>query len=742
MSTPAIIVANPLPNLDLAANDADVQINVENVFSSEETPPLPITITVEDNSNTALVTANISGNTLTLSLVPDAFGTAIITLRGEDTNSAFANSSFTINVSPPPIDTFPLIVDFEDGGLPLGWEASGALPWIVNSLGIPSGGTGPLGDNTQPDGSGFYIYTEATGPNPGDQGVLLSRDIDLTSLNSPIMNVFYHMFGAGIGSLDVEVVDLTNSSTVTNVFTITGQQQLAADDPYIEAFSIDLSVFSSSVIQLRFVGTRGNAFTSDIAIDDISVSERSGDDLGVTAIEVSGDPFFSNAETVTVTVTNFGTTPQSNFPISYILDGGAQIDETFTETIAGNSTATYSFTTLADLSAAGNHTITALTGLVGDANASNDSFTQDFNTVPIISSFPYVEDLENVTGALPLGWAIDGTVVWALNSGTTPSGGTGPSVDNTIGDATGTYIFSETSGPVEGDEGAFTTGAFDVSGLATPTLEFFYHMFGVGIGSLDVEVMDVTNNTVTNVFTLSGQQQVAQTDPYLQARVDLSPFSSSIIQLRFISTRGVDFTGDIAIDDVSIFNLPDNDLAINNIATPPVTANGRTNEVIIEIINQGALAQSNFNVAYQFPGEAAVVETFTGTIQPGETATFTFAQTFTLTNIIGGYTFDALGDANATNDLQEFTGFSLVAVVNAFPYEESFESGIGGWFPALETGVLNSFELGTPSTTNINGASDGTQAWVTSLTGNYFNNEQSSILAPGFDFTTVDDPAF
>ena len=739
VSQPAVVVDTPLADVNLEANDADVQLNVENVFASNETPPLSITVSVDNNSDPSIVTTNITGNTLTLSLVPDAFGTAIITLRGEDSNGAFATSSFNVNVGPPPLSTFPLIVDFETGALPIGWEISGVLPWVINSGGTPSGSTGPLGDNTQSDGSGFYAYTEATGSNPGDQGVILSREIDLTSLTSPVMDIFYHMFGAGIGSLDVEVIDITNGGTVSSVFSISGPQQAAQADPYISEFSIDLSAFASSIIQLRFVGTRGDDFTSDIAIDDIRVFERPANDLGVTAIEVSADPFFSSAETVTVTVTNYGTDAQSNFPISYILDGGTQVDETFTQTVAANSTATYSFTTQADLSASGPHTITSFTGLIGDGNALNDSFTENFNTVPIIAAFPYVEDFESVTGALPAGWIAEGTLPWLLNSGDTPSGGTGPSADNTIGDATGTYIFTETSGFALDDTGSFTTGAFDISSLTAPTLEFFYHMFGGDIGQLDVEVLNLTNSTTTTVFTVQGPQQVAQSDPYIRGRVDLSSFSGNTIQLRFVSTRGDGFESDIAVDDISIFQLPDADLTLSAVNTTPLTLIGSPTDVIVEITNSGALAQSNFDVGYQLSGEAAVTETFTATIQPGETATYTFNTPVTV-GLNGVYTFDAFtqltGDANTSDDLLQFEGLSLVGS-SIFPYQESFETGNDGWF---STGINNSFELGTPANTIIDAASDGTQAWVTNLTGAYNINEQSFVIGPLFDFTNITDP--
>ena len=109
----------------------------------------------------------------------------------------------------------------EGGVLPTGYTTSGPFAWIIDAGGTPSGGTGPLVDNTTGTPAGFYIYTEATGGAAGDQGVLLTRQLDLSSLTNPVVEFNYHMFGAGIGSLDLEVVDVTNGTT-TNIFNIAG----------------------------------------------------------------------------------------------------------------------------------------------------------------------------------------------------------------------------------------------------------------------------------------------------------------------------------------------------------------------------------------------------------------------------------------------------------------------------------------------------------------------------------------
>ncbi|MDX9696167.1 MAG: PKD domain-containing protein, partial [Bacteroidales bacterium] len=72
-------------------------------------------------------------------------------------------------------------------------------------------------------------------------------------------------------------------------------------------------------------------------------------------------------------------------------------------------------------------------------------------------------------------------------------------------------------------------------------------------------------------------------------------------------------------------------------------------------------------------------------------------------------------------------------------YFQDFESGKGGWISELISNSV-SWEYGTPAKEIINSASSGSHAWVTQLTGNYSNNEQSMITSPCFIFEDIKRP--
>src|SRR5207249_748366 len=76
-------------------------------------------------------------------------------------------------------------------------------------------------------------------------------------------------------------------------------------------------------------------------------------------------------------------------------------------------------------------------------------------------------------------------------------------------------------------------------------------------------------------------------------------------------------------------------------------------------------------------------------------------------------------------------------VINTYPYLESFELGDGSFYAK---GTNSSWIWGTPSKTIINKAANGVKAWVTSLTGNYKNNETSYLYSPCFDLSGLSQP--
>lgn len=154
----------------------------------------------------------------------------------------------------------------------------------------------------------------------------------------------------------------------------------------------------------------------------------------------------------------------------------------------------------------------------------------------------YTEGFEGGLGS----WSDSGLdQPWTNNNGGTPSAGTGP-----LGAGTGTfYLYAETSGNGTGYPNrtfGVETSNFNVAQSVT----FDYHMFGPNIGTLEFQTQ--YQGVWTTRWSLTGQQQAAQGDPYTNQFIDLTPFQVEAV--RFFYTSGPNWDSDTAIDNVVIIS--------------------------------------------------------------------------------------------------------------------------------------------------------------------------------------------
>ncbi len=166
-------------------------------------------------------------------------------------------------------------------------------------------------------------------------------------------------------------------------------------------------------------------------------------------------------------------------------------------------------------------------------------FYEDFEAMTADS----VPDAQDSWASAPSSTAL---FSWRVNSGPTDSSGTGPLADHTS--RSGNFVFTEANDGASSDTTELISPSIDLSAALSPELSFYYHMYGTGTGTLGVEVN--AGAGYTNLWSLSGQQQTADTDPWRKASVDLSSYAGNTITIRFVGTKGADYLGDMAIDDV------------------------------------------------------------------------------------------------------------------------------------------------------------------------------------------------
>lgn len=346
-----------------------------------------------------------------------------------------------------------------------GWVNAGgdAMDWLVHAGPTSSSSTGPTGDHTS--GMGNYLYTETSGAACQlTEAHLVSPDFDLTTANPSVFEFWYHMYGATQGTLHI---DIDADGGGDGPWTLDVIPPITDNVDLWQVMTVDLAPYMGTIINVRIRGLTGGSFTSDMAIDDVRLYELFPDDVGVESIDgPPGGCGLTTAETVTVTVKNHGSNPQTGFDISYTVNGGPPVVETYMGTLAPQASDTFTFATAADLSGAGPYDIDATTLLPTDQDTGNDA-APTHTIVPLgnsISTFPHINDFESGPGD----WYSYGTNnTWAFGTpAKTVIQGASSGVNAWVnGGLTGTYLNSEVS-YVE------TQCGYDFTNLNYPAVRF------------------------------------------------------------------------------------------------------------------------------------------------------------------------------------------------------------------------------------------------------------------------------
>lgn len=278
------------------------------------------------------------------------------------------------------------------------------------------------------------------------------------------------------------------------------------------------------------------------------------DNFGVRPIPACPDPSVFTALSVTDTSVTMGWDTTGVGAVSYTVEYNA------VGAVQGTGT---TFTTTAD-SVVVNGLLPATQydfWIQSDCSVSTSSWVGPITvTTACPSAFmaPYFEDFEGITlGAdQGTGWEncfyanpLTGYRWESEVSPTANSSSTGPYYDHTLfGSTGGNYMYTEATST--GPDAMLYSPMIDLSGLTQPALYFWYHMYGSTMSDLNVEIWDGT--TWTNVLSISGEQQTADTDPWLEAALPLQAYIGQTIQIRFRGTRGSNFYGDLSIDDVKV----------------------------------------------------------------------------------------------------------------------------------------------------------------------------------------------
>ena len=357
-----------------------------------------------------------------------------------------------------------------------------------------------------------------------------------------------------LGAQYMDPIDTVTGTTAT----VAGLNPSEVDWFSVRALANN-NVFGRRAIAIeKPLGTINCVLSNDLALEQIVQPNGSGplnlcSDLSALEVEVA--------------VKNYGTSPITSFDAVYSLNGNSPVTETVSANLQPGDDTVYTFTAPININATGNVSLLSWVELNGDQNAFNDTLQVGFPVfsggnlvqLPVYQDFESFNgcstdnDCEAVTCNLPNDWfnAFNGLVDdidWRVNSGGTPSNGTGPFFDFDPGTQTGNYIYLEASGGCTDREAQLITPCIDLTSAQAPELKFAYHMDGNSMGELHVDVL-VNGNWINDIIpAISEDNGVSWTE----VSANLSPYSGNIINVRFRGVTGPDWQSDMALDGISI----------------------------------------------------------------------------------------------------------------------------------------------------------------------------------------------
>ena len=175
------------------------------------------------------------------------------------------------------------------------------------------------------------------------------------------------------------------------------------------------------------------------------------------------------------------------------------------------------------------------------------------------ASLPHAESFESGFGV----WqqAITDDQDWIRRSGSTPTSGTGPSgaIDGNY------YIHTESSFFASSQSQILTSPCFDLTSLSNPEISFYYHLYGVNIGSMDLEI-SIDGGGWTSIWNRSGNQG----NQWFNETISLASYAtSSSLRMRFNAVNGFSTRSDMALDGFALQNGSGPSLSCNTTVSLP-----------------------------------------------------------------------------------------------------------------------------------------------------------------------------
>ncbi len=485
---------------------------------------------------------------------------------------------------------------------------------------------------------------------------------------------------------------------------------------------------------------------------------------------VSGRQYTSSqpgVQRISVHVRNPGNLPTSS-PVnfSYQVNGGAIITEVYAPAIPANSAIIYTFSPANsfDFSAAGSYNIKTWIHYSADTIPSNDSMAFTAKTLrndPLVLNPSFTEGFESATdrsynlqqiGLDSLDRAdfsnslANGRLNTFFNSGFARTGKR-------------SILLDVTEQGTNAADSLITT--FNLSNYSSSDqiwLDLYFKKQSAVPGMPGNYVWIRGNDQAAWIPVKSLSDPIDPSGVYIKLNLDLTGILASASPVQTISSSfqvkcGAEGKiptaspdpmalpgGGISFDDFVLTNAI-NDVGMRALLQPSlknICALSNAETVTILIRNYGTDTLLDIPVTYAI-NQDTITETIP-VLLPKDSLQYSFSKTVDMSAYQSYHIKTWVSnptDNYRNNDSSGDYTIQTTPLINQYPYLEGFENNNGYWYT---NGQNDSWQWGKPAKKIIHKAANGSNAWVTNLTGNYNDNEYSFLYSPCFDLTSLTKP--
>jgi hypothetical protein len=468
-----------------------------------------------------------------------------------------------------------------------------------------------------------------------------------------------------------------------------------------------------------------------------------------------------------VTVRNAGSVATSSpVTFSYQVNGGPPVSEVFAGAILAQAAMLYTFSLAGsyDFSAPGTYAVKTWVSYASDPTRSNDTLLtviKQLKNDPLDLSSAVVEGFES---ALDQQWTTARTGLDSLDR-----------ADFSNSNDHGRMNSFFNSGFARTGSRSITLDVTNSAAVAADSLTTTFNLSNYSASDqiwLDLyfKKQSVVPGYPGNGIWIRGNDQAAWipvkdlTDPsdlpgsYIHLNVDVSGILAKAAPAQTISSSfqvrcGAEGStpaaspvagglpgGGISFDDFMI-SKSGNDAGLAELLQPAlknICSLSNTEKVSVIVKNYGVDSLLQVPVTYAVNNDT--ITEIIPFIAPKDSVSYTFSKTVDMSAFQAYHVRTWVSyppDNYHYNDSSRDYFVQTTPLITEYPYLEGFENNNGYWYTQ---GLNDSWQWGKPQKTIIHKAANGSNAWVTNLTGNYNDNQYAYLYSPCFDLSTLTQP--